>query len=151
LNYFKRGKTGFWIFRFLEKFSIEICCYLNWWLLNDQTIIQGHHLDKHDMVDQMPLLVDQFSFWKSFNISLNLNSNSNRKTRDKFLDSNSNSNLELHFICCTWVHTLHLTLVRNTVTHLELHRAWTKYLRCHSNLGFSVRITPLRSTSNLER
>jgi hypothetical protein len=49
-------------FRVSEEFSIEICCYLNWLLFNDQTIIQGHHLDKHNMVDQMPLLVDQFSF-----------------------------------------------------------------------------------------
>jgi hypothetical protein len=151
LNYFKRGKIGFWILGFSEEFLIEICCYLNWWLFNDQPIIQGHHLVNYNMVDQMPLLVDQFSFWKSFNISPNLNSNSNRKTRDKFLDSNSNSNLELHFMCCTWVHTLHLTLVCNTVTHLKLRRAWTKYLRWHSKLGFSVRVTPLRSSSNLER
>jgi hypothetical protein len=102
-------------------------------------------------VDQVPFLVDQFSFLNSFNISPNLNLNSNRKTRDKFLDSNPNSNLELHFMCYTWAHTLQLTLVCNTVTHLKLRRAWTKYLQWHSKLGFSVRITPLKSTSNLDK
>jgi hypothetical protein len=45
----------------------------------------------------------------------NLNSNSNRKTRDKFWIPNSNSNLKLHFMCWTWVNTLHLTLVYNIV------------------------------------
>jgi hypothetical protein len=31
-------------------------------IISDQTIIQGHHWVKHHMVDQMSLLVDQFTF-----------------------------------------------------------------------------------------
>jgi hypothetical protein len=42
-----------------------------------------------------------------------------------------------------------LTLVYNTVIHLKLRRTQTKYLRWHSKLGFSVRVTHLRSTFNL--
>jgi hypothetical protein len=101
------------------------------------------------MFDQMPLLVDQVNFGKSFNNSSNLNSNLNRKTCNKFWIPNSNSNLKLHFMGWTWAHTLHLTLVYNTVVHLNLHRAQTMYLRWHLKLGFLIRVTHHRNTLNL--
>jgi hypothetical protein len=78
-----------------------------------------------------------------------LNSNSNKKTCNKFWIQNSNSNLKLYFMSWTWAHTLHLTLVYNTVVHLNLHRAQTKYLRWHSKLGFFIRVTHHRNTFNL--
>jgi hypothetical protein len=80
----KGVNPGFWILRFSEEFQIKTCCYINWWLFSDHPIIQGHHWVKHHMSDQMPLLVDQVDFWKSFNNSPNLNSNLNRKLATSF-------------------------------------------------------------------
>jgi hypothetical protein len=134
---------------FSKEFQFETCCYFNWWLFSDHTIIQGHHWVKHHMFDQMPLLVEQVDFWKSFNNYPNLNSNLNQKTCDKFWIPNSNSNLKLHFMRWTWVHTLHLALVYNTVLHFKLRRAQTKYLRWHSKLEFLIQVIHHRSTFNL--
>jgi hypothetical protein len=65
------------------------------------------------------------------------------------LDSKFKLKLKLHFMGWTWAHTLHLTLVYNTVVHVNLHRAQTKYLRWYSKLGFFIRVTHHRNTFNL--
>jgi hypothetical protein len=61
-------------FRVFRKNSNWNLLLLNWWVFSDHTIIQGHHWVKHHMFNQMPLLVDQVDFRKSFNKSLKLES-----------------------------------------------------------------------------
>jgi hypothetical protein len=82
---------------FSEEFQIENCCYFNWWVFSDQTVTQGRHWVKHHMFGQMPLLVDQIDFWKSFNNDPNLNSNSNRKNSRQVLDPKFKLKLESSF------------------------------------------------------
>jgi hypothetical protein len=40
---FKKGKIRALDLGFLEEFQMETCCYFNWYLFSDHTIIQGHH------------------------------------------------------------------------------------------------------------
>jgi hypothetical protein len=146
----KGVKSGFCILGISEGFQIETCCYINWWLISDHTITQGHHWVKHHMFDQMPLLVDQVDFGNSFNNSSNLNLNSNQKTCNKFWTPQTNSDLKLYFMNWTWAHTLQVTLVTTqsyTSTYIGHQLSICDDIR---NYGFRIRVIHHRNTINLE-